>query len=110
MSNDVLAEEDASGWTFRFNDPLVTQLRVDHCFSLLLGGGALVVLENQFELRRGALSVCVPPGDAAGEVAEALPLLHSSVESIEAPSSGELRVDFGDGVVATVPVNPHYEN
>lgn len=104
------AELDASGWTFRFGDPVVTPLRVDYRFSMLLGGGALVVLEGPFELRRGALTVRVPPGDAVFEVAEALPLFNARVEKVQARSSGELQIDFGGHVVATVPPNANYEN
>lgn len=110
VSNDVRADQNANGWTFRFGDPVVTQLRVDYCFSLLLSGGALVVLEGPFELRRGDLAVRVPPGEAVFEVAEALSLFNARVEEVQARSSGELRIDFGDNVAATVPVNDHYEN
>ena len=46
MSNDVQADQNSSGWTFRFGDPVATQLQVDHRFSLLLGGGAVLVLEE----------------------------------------------------------------
>lgn len=106
MPNDVHADQDARGWTLRFGDSVVTQLRVDHSFSLLLGGGALVVLAEPFVLRRGALTVRVPPGEAVFEVAEALPLFNSCVDEVHAGSSGELRIDFGDDLVATVPVNP----
>ena len=110
MANDVTATEDEFGWSFRFGDPVVTQLRVDFRFSLLLGGGAEVVREGPFELRRGSRAVRVPPGDAVFEVAEALPLFNTRVEAVEAKASGELRIDFGDEVVVNVPVNPHYEN
>lgn len=110
MSNDATVTEDKSGWTFRFGDPVVTGLLVDFRFSLLLGGGAVVVLEGPFELRRGARAVRVPPGDAVFEVAEALPLFNSRVEVVKAKSSGGLRVDFGGEVVVDVPVSPMYEN
>ena len=110
MPDDVHAEKDESGWTFRFDDSLVTQLLVDYRFSRLLGGGALVVLEGPFELQRGGRTVRVPPGDAVFEVAEALPLFNCRIDSVRAASSGELRIDFGEDGVATVPVNPHYEN
>lgn len=110
MSNDVTASQGAAGWTFRFGDPVVTQLQVDFRFSLLLGGGAIVVLEGPFELRRGSRSFRVPPGNAVFEVAEALPLFNSRVEAVQASSSGELRIDFGGDVVVSVPVNPSYEN
>lgn len=110
MSNDVHADQDASSWTLRFGDPVVTQLRVDYSFSLLLGGGALVVLAEPFDLRRGALTIRVPPGEAVFEVADALSLFNSRIDEVRAGTSGELRIDFGDDLVATVPVNLHYEN
>jgi hypothetical protein len=110
MSSDVAASQDEAGWTFRFRDPVVIQLQVDFRFSLLLGGGALVVLETPFELRRGARSVRVPPGDEVFEVSEALFLFGSQVEAVRASSSGQLRIDFGGDVVVHVPVDPNYEN
>lgn len=110
MSNDVTATEDEDGWTFRFGDSVVTQLRVDYRFSLHLGGGAVVSLEEPFELRRGPRSFRVPPGGAVFEVAEARPLFNSRVETVKARSSGELRIKFGGDVVVDVPVNPSFEN
>jgi len=110
MSNDAQAEQDANGWILRFGDPLVTQLQVDYRFSLLLGGGALIVLASPFELRRGKAIVRVPPGDDVSEVAEALPLFNARVDEVKVKASGELRIGFGDEVVATVAVDPNYEN
>lgn len=110
MSNDVTARNGEAGWTLRFEDPEVTQLRVDYRFSLLLGGGAVVVLEEPFELRRGARTVRVPPGDEVFEVAEALSLFNTRMEAVHARSSGELRINFDGDVEVNVPVNPMYEN
>ncbi len=91
-------------------DPEVTQIRIDHGRTLLLGDGTEVRIEQPFRLSRlGREPVWVPPGDVAYEAAEALPLLFQIVEVLRATQGGELVIDFqsGDGIV--VPVNPHYE-
>jgi hypothetical protein len=110
VSNDAAAEQDANGWTLRFGEPLVTQLQVDHRFALLLGGGALIVLESAFELSSGTDTARVPPGDDASEVGEALRLLHAQVEEVRLEASGQMKIDFNDDVAVMVPANPQYEN
>ena len=110
MSHVVEATEDDSGWTIQFSDPLVTQLKIDYRFTLLLGSGAQIVLEEPFALERDGRTEVVPSGDAPSEVAWALPLFDCRVRSVVAASSGELRVEFDEGAVVTVAVNPHYEN
>jgi len=83
---------------------------VDYSFSMLLGGGTLIVLEAPFTLLRGASKVLVPPADEVFEVAEALPLFNARIKSIRARASGDLRIEFDGHAVAAVPVDPNYEN
>ncbi|CAA9249032.1 MAG: hypothetical protein AVDCRST_MAG76-2178 [uncultured Acidimicrobiales bacterium] len=110
MGAKVVVEEDAGGWTLRFDEPLVTRLCVDYRFSLLLEGGVVIAIGEPFDLRDESGTTRVPPGDAVYEVARALPLFNQRVESVRSARSGELSIRFEGGAVIDVPVNEHYEN
>jgi hypothetical protein len=98
-------------WVFAFDDPLVTQLRVDYTFSLLLRDGTHIWIGQPFELvGTDGSAVWVPPGDVVHEVGAALPLFNMSVREAKALSTGELRIGFVEGPQITVPVNEHYES
>ena len=88
---------------------MVTQLRVDHAFTLLIGDATVVRIETPFRLRRGKLDETLA-GDAPHDVGAALPLLHQEVSSLQVRSSGALHLVFGDGStidVAPTPEVPH---
>lgn len=50
MSNDARVEQTTDGWTIRLMGAIVTQLLVDHRFSMRLDGGTQIVLEEPFTL------------------------------------------------------------
>jgi Family of unknown function (DUF6188) len=110
MVDRMEAEAVANGWTFRFTETPVVQVRVDHRFTLLLEGGVQIILEEPFELDRGDGTSRVPAGEADHEVGDALPLLHHRVVLARATSTGDLRIGFDDGAVVRVPVDPHFES
>jgi Family of unknown function (DUF6188) len=110
MGAGASSENNVDGWRLRFDEPLVTQLRVDNQFSLLLQGGALIAIAEPFELRTEAGTRRVPPGDAVYEVADALPLFNQEVVNVHAAASGELSICFNSGAVIEVPVNDYYES
>ena len=105
-----VTEEDADGWTLRFAEPLVTQLRIDYAFSLVLADGAVIRIDEPFDLGTLEETSLVPPGDVTHEVAAALPLFNQSVHSVRISRSGELTIRFDEGPVIEVPVNQGYEN
>ena len=106
----MYVERTSDGWTFRFREPGVAQLQIDFRFSLLVGDGALIVIEEPFVLRHDETEVLVPPGGDGSEVGAALPLFGQEITAATASSSGELHIQFGNGATASVPVNPAYEN
>ena len=103
-------EERGREWVVQFDEPLVTQLRVDYQFGLLLEGGPVISIAEPFQLTVSGVSSVVPPGDAVFQVDAALPLFNQKVNVLRASESGELRVDFDSGDVLIVPVNEGYEN
>lgn len=110
MISDVDAEQDDHGWTIRFAGSLVTQLRVDYCFSMLLDGGALLMVEGPFVLDFGYGPHCVPPGEVVHDVAYALPLFNQRVGLVRADATDTPLIEFEGGAVVTVAVTPYYEN
>lgn len=104
--------EDDEGWSFLFDEGLVTQLQIDNRFTLLLAGGALITLDEPFLLVISSAESLVPPGDAVWEVAAALPLFNQSVSRITAQRSGDLQIFFTNGWRIDVPVEASgfYEN
>ncbi|HEX7131645.1 MAG TPA: DUF6188 family protein [Iamia sp.] len=108
---EVTVTETDGGWTFRFADGRITQLRVDHGLSLVLAGGALIVLEAAFTLTRpDGTSELVPPGDVVHEVGAALPLFDRVVSEAHAPREGGLRVELVDGhVLLVAEAHPQWE-
>ena len=104
--------EDDDGWSFLFDEGLVTQLQIDYRFTLLLDGGVLITLDEPFFLANSSAQALVPPGDAVWEVAAALPLFNQSVSRVMARRSGDLQIVFTNGWRIDVPVEASgsYEN
>lgn len=107
MAVGTSIDEDTNGWTFRFDDPLVMQLRVDHRLSLVLSGGPVVVIEGRFELRTASGSWWIEEPD---DLSPALRLFDQRVITVFAARRGELTVEFDSGAVIRVPADAHYEN
>jgi hypothetical protein len=107
---EATVEHDQEGWSLTFIEPLVTQLRVDYRFSLLLAGGSTIAIGEPFELADESGVSLVPPGDVVHEVTRALPLFNQRITGCRAVASGELTIRFDGGAVLRVPVNQHYEN
>lgn len=97
------------GWTITFADGAVTQLRIDQRFTLLLGGGALIVIGVPFLLRRGTSEQRVPPGGSDHEVGDALRLFGQVVRVAGTTPDGALIVDFDSGEQIEVPMDPQFE-
>jgi hypothetical protein len=106
-----LKTEDAGGFTVVPDDGQVTQLKVDHRFSILLAGGIELVLEGPFLLYQPGEQTPteVPTGDV-WEVEPALPLFRDQVERVVARRSGELYVMFSSGRRIEEPTNLPWEN
>ena len=107
---DMSAVEDEDGWCFAFVEDLVTQLRVDHRFTLLLENGIEIVVEEPFTLRGPSGFETVPPGEAVYEVQAALPLFNQRVTEMRASRVGALRVAFDGGYEIEAAPNPAYES
>ena len=109
--SDVTVAASPEGWTMTFADPTVTQLRVDHGFTMLLGGGVEVRIEEAFQLTLGASdAVAVPPGESVWEVGAALPLFNRCVSRVEIERGGVLRMVFDEDATIEVPTHPQWEN
>lgn len=91
-------------------DGLVTQLRVDHAFSLLLDGGVLIRVRGAFSLVSPAGSTETLPAGEPHEVEAALGLLHDHVEDVSAEPSGVLGIFFASGYRMEVPPLEAFEN
>lgn len=110
MSNGVQMEHDDHGWTFRFEDPDVTQVCLDQRVSFLLGGGASIMIAGDFELRTRLSTLRLDSELVTPELGHVVALLRSRVEKLRVELAGQLRVDFAEGVVIEVPVSPDYES
>jgi hypothetical protein len=106
----MVAVEDNDGWTFNLKESLVTQLKVDYRFTLLLENGVEIVIEEPFVLRDARGRATVPPGEKAYEVQAALPLFNQRVMQMRAFLDGTLRVAFDGGSEIEVPSSAAYEN
>lgn len=104
------AIRDVSGWSFVLVDSVVTQLKIDYRFTLILENGVEIVIAEPFVLRetRGS-EVTVPPGDKVYEVQAALPLFNQHVRQIRALESGVLQIVFDSGAEIEVPTNVSFE-
>jgi Family of unknown function (DUF6188) len=103
-------ENDDDGWTLQTTDSLVTQLRIDYRFTLMLGSGVLIAISEPFELRTNSATILIPPDDAVYEVGPALPLFNQRIVTLRAAKSGELLIEFDSGTTIRVPTNDGYEN
>ncbi|MEC3979563.1 DUF6188 family protein [Amycolatopsis sp. H20-H5] len=81
----------------------VTQLKIDHSLTLLLDGGAQIVIEGVAFLD----GVRLDPDRQ--DVVPALALFEARVRSAVAAGTGELRVEFEDSRRLTVAPDPRYE-
>jgi hypothetical protein len=109
MATGARIDSQHDAWIVHFDDPVVTQLRVDHRFTLVLEG-ALLAIGEPFMLQTPDGSWWVPPSDASHDVAPALPLLHQELTVLRVARSGELTLEFDSGAIISVPSNEHYEN
>ena len=103
-------ENDDDGWTLQTSDSLVTQLRIDYRFTLMLGSGVFISISEPFELRSDGVPVVIPPDEAVYEVGPALRLFNQRIVTLRAANSGELSIEFDSGITIRVPTNDHYEN
>ena len=106
----VAGELGSAGWDFTFTEPLVSQLLVDHRFSMALLDGTVICLEGTFDLTIGGRTIRVPPGDEPSEVGAALPLFNQRIEHGRAEKTGEPHIRFSSGRTICVSPIPMYEN
>jgi hypothetical protein len=108
---EVTVAESAEEWTLTFADPVVTQLRVDYGFTLLLGGGVEIRIEQPFQLTLGASdALTVPPGESVWDVGAALPLFNMHVATVQVERGGVLHIGFDENASIEVPTHPQWEN
>ncbi len=100
---DVVQTDE--GWWFRFDDGLITELRVGYRFVLVMND-ALIGFERPFELDLDGRTSVVPPGDSVHDVSAALPLFNRRVRDARASRTGALQVNFVDGTVIRVDPDP----
>ncbi len=103
------AVEDSNGWDFLLQGQTVIQLGLDYRFWLRIEGGAEIVIETPFLLRRECSSVRIDP-EGVTEHAHVLPLLHQRVRTAAASRSGLLRLAFHDGHELEAAPSDEFEN
>ena len=103
------AAEDSNGWDFLLQGQTVVQLSLDHRFWLRLEGGAEIVIETPFLLRRECANVRTDP-EVVTEHVGVLALLHQRVRTAAASRSGLLRLAFHDGHELEVAPCDEFEN
>ena len=102
--------EDSGDLSFVAADNLVTQLRIDHRFSIIVGAGIVIVIEEPFILHLGTGEAIKVPSGEAHEVQAALPLFGDRIGRVRATTAGELEIPFESGRRIEAPVNDRYEN
>jgi hypothetical protein len=107
---DYILIEDSDALSFVTADNLVTQLKVDHRFSVVVGSGFEIVIEEPFTLQLGDGAATTVPSGEAHEVEAALPLFGDRVQLVRATPAGELEVLLESGRRIWVPVSDDYEN
>lgn len=100
------------GNNFSLNEHLkgkfISQLRIDHAFSLLVEDGSLIIIENAFSLAKNNILNLIDPENMV-QVAAALPILHLEIEDIQV-IDGKLHIKFlGEGTKLSVSPHTEYE-
>ena len=101
----VSISEIAAGWLFTFSDGVVTQLRVDHVFTLALNDAVIHIEVLPFELSTADGSVWVLNRET-GDVAPTLGLLHHDLHEVAVSRSGRLEARFVEGDTIVVEAEP----
>ena len=94
---------------FSFGESEVTQIRVDHRLTLLLAGGAAVVIGVPCTMMRDGAPEPLHVGEPR-LLSPALDLFGRGITRIDVLETGRLHVHCGTGWSIEVPVDPSYEN
>jgi hypothetical protein len=87
----------------------VTQLRIDHTFTLICDDGSVVTIEADFLLKNNGEKRLIQISNKE-DLAYALPILHSKITNIEVKRS-ILYLQFRqyDSLIRELEVQPHFE-
>lgn len=117
VGHDVLVAQDADGagpaevrgkWVLPVGAGLVTQLRVDHAFTLVLESWIEIRIETSFSYGMPQGQEQFEPSSPAA-LAPLLRLHAATVTSAEIRKDGGLTLAFADGAVLVVPPHERYE-
>ena len=100
--------EDSGDLSFVAGDNLVTQLRIDHRFSIIVAD-ILIVIEEPFILQLGDGEAVKVPSGEAHEVQAALPIFGDRIGRVRATTAGELEILFESGRRIEAPVDDRYQ-
>ena len=94
---------------FAFSEAEVTQIQLDQRLTLLLAGGAAVVIGVPCTMLRDGAPEPLHVGEPR-LLSPALDLFGRSITRIDVLDTGQLHVHCGTGWSIEVPVDPSYEN
>lgn len=96
-------------WDLPVAGQLVTQLRFDYAFSILLEDGVLIRIGGSFVLITPSGQHALDPESDPEEMAPVLALARSTVVQGSAFEDGSLELSFSTGELLLVPVSEQYE-
>lgn len=106
--DDAGLTEARGRWLLPVGDGKVTQIQVDHAFTLVLESWISVRIETPFSYGPAGHARRFDPSDAPG-LAPLLGLHQATVTSAEIRKDGRLAMTFADGGELVVPPDERYE-
>lgn len=97
-------------WKLPLDGQDVTQLRFDFAVTLMFEGGQILRIETPFTVKSDGHSDLVNPEGGVSDIAPALALARTTVESGTAGTDGSLRMTFSNGFEISVPPGDEYES